>query len=76
MRAASDLAEEPAGAELPVVAALVVRNSIALVSDSILVAAKQTPHQEEAGMSKENKIVTIYPEQPVTVTKQDKGPLW
>jgi len=33
----------------------VVRNSIALVSDSILVAAKQTPHQEEAGMSKENK---------------------
>lgn len=55
MRAVSDLAEEPAGAEGPVVADLVARNSIVLVSDSILVAAKQTPHQVEAGMSKENK---------------------
>jgi len=35
----------------------VARNSIALVSDSTLVAAKQTPHQEEAGKIKENQIM-------------------
>jgi len=35
----------------------VARNSIALASDSTLVAAKQTPHQEEAGTSKENQIM-------------------